>query len=236
MSVTFTLQNSINFIRPFLKNQPIDVLGMEPGLSAGNLVLQMMLAPPFRWRFNRRNFNFQTVISPATTDYTLLLPDFGFLEKQWVTDANGKNHAMNGEVALDVDSTSGRPTLIAAQYDDDLGNITFRVRNTPNAVYTVNGDYQRKPMLLGSYGSTWDVVPDEFSGAYNLGFLTFTSLLVNDSRFPVFERWFLSRILSLQDGLDDQARDIFMSVWMGGIRTLTRTQGLAQGGNAGRST
>jgi hypothetical protein len=234
MPVSFSLQNSTNFIRPFLKNQPATVMGMEPGLDAGNLVLQMMLAPPLRWRFNRRTFQFQT--APPATDYQLPLPDFGFLETQWIVDSNGKTHAMNGATALGVDSMTSRPTEIAAQYDDDQGNITFRVKNTPDAIYTVNGDYQRRPSLMQSYASTWDVVPDDFSHCYHLGFLTFMSLLVNDSRFPIFEKWFLSRVLSSQDGLDDQARDIFLGNWMSGIRTVTRTQGMAQSGNAARGT
>jgi hypothetical protein len=234
MPVSITLQASMNFVRPYLKNQPLDVTNMEPSLSAANLVLQMLLAPPFRWRYNRRTLTFATVA--GTTDYSLLIPDFGYLENAWLVDQASKVHALSGRLSLDIDNTTGRPTLIAPQYDDDEGNITFRLRNTPNAVYLVNADYQRRASSMTSFASTWDVVPDDFSGCFNLGFLCFASILVNDSRFPVYERWFLSRILSLQDGLDDQARDIFMQVWMGGLRTLTRTQGLAAAGNTGRST
>lgn len=237
MSVTLTLTNSASFVRPYLKNQPIWVNGQEPGLMAGNLVLQIMLAPPLRWRFNRRQFSFTCSSAIPTTDYPVGLADFGFMETQWVTDpATGISTAMNGAISLGVDAARSRPTQIAAQYDDGMGTITFRVKNTPDKAYTVYGDYQRKPFLLMSFASYWDVVPDDFAHVYNLGYLAFLSLLVNDSRFPVFERWFLSRILSLQDGLDDQARDIFLQNWMNASRSVQRSQAMTQMGSAGRGT
>lgn len=232
--VTLTVQNSANFIRPYLKNQPIYVNGQEPGIFAGNLVLQTILAPPFRWPFNRRTFQFPT--TAGLTDYPTSLPDFGFIETQWVTDTNGKIFEMNGAISLGKDANRSRPTLIAPQYNDNQGTITFRVKNTPDAVYSVNGDYQRCPGLITCPASMWDVVPDNFAHVYNLGFLAFLSLLVNDSRFPVFERWFLSRILSLQDGLDDQARDLFLANWTNQTRTLMRAQSSTQQGTAGRGT
>jgi hypothetical protein len=232
--VTLTVQNSANFVRPYLKNQPIYVNGQEPGIFAGNLVLQTILAPPFRWPFNRRSFQFPT--QTGLTDYPVPIPDFGFIETQWISDSTGKNFALNGAISLGKDSTQSRPTLIAPQYNDNQGTITFRVKNTPDAVYTVAGDYQRSPGLISSPASMWDVVPDYFAHVYNLGFLAFLSLLVNDSRFPVFERWFLARILSLQDGLDDQARDLFLSNWMNMTRTVMRSQAATQQGTAGRGT
>jgi hypothetical protein len=234
MSTTRTLMNSVNFIKPYLKNQPASVTVSEPGLSAGNIVLEMLTAPPLKWRWNRRTFQFTT--AAPTTDYIVPLADFGFMEHQWLIDAGGKVHAMTGELAIAPDQTIGRPTVIAPQYEDGLGNITFRIKNTPNAVYTVFGDYQRKPNLMESYASMWDIVPDDFSHCYDLGFLTFMSLLVNDSRFPVFERWFLSRVLSLQSGLDDQSRDIFIGAYMNRVGTMVRSQGSAQTGNAARGT
>ena len=232
--VSITLQNSANFVRPMLKNQPISVIGQEPGLFCANLVLQTVIAPPLKWPWNRRTFNFPTVI--GSTDYPQIIPDFGFIETQWLVDSTGKSHGLSGATTLGIDVNQSRPTTLAAQYDDNMGTITFRVKNTPDAIYTVWGDYQRKPALLTSPASMWDVVPDNFGHVYNLGFLTFLSLLVNDSRFPVYERWFLARILALQDGLDDQARDIFLANWMQQTRTIQRSQNSVQQGTAGRGT
>jgi hypothetical protein len=236
MPVTLTIQNSINFTKPYLKNQPADVTGMEPALTAANLILQFLLSAPFKWRFNRRKFTFQTIATPPTPDYTVSLPDFGFMENQWLTDSKGMIHSMNGALSLPVDANTSRPTVIAPQYDDNVGNILFRLKNTPDAVYSIFGDYQAKPRWIYSFAETWGTVPDDFSFCYNLGFLTMLSLLVNDNRFPIYERWFLSKILGVQDGLDDQARDIFITAWMNLTRTVGRAQGATQQGVAARGT
>lgn len=236
MSTTITLRNSINFVGPILKMQPLGVTGWEPAMTAANIVLQTILQAPFRWRWNRGTFTFETVVTtPPTTDYSVAIADFGFLEETWLTDPTGKVYQLNGDVSLAVDSTATRPTKIAAQFDDNAGNITFRVANPPDKVYTVGGNYQRKPGLITSPASVWGDVPDEFGFVYNLGFLTLVSLLINDSRFPIFEKWFIGRLLGLQDGLDDQARDIFLGQWMQTTRTAQRSQGATQGGMAGRS-
>jgi hypothetical protein len=79
------------------------------------------------------------------------------------------------------------------------------------------------------------VVPDEFSYIYNDGFLAMMMLLVNDSRFPIFENYFISRLLGAQDGLTDQERDIFLANWMRVLQTVTRSQGNTNAGVAGRS-
>lgn len=87
----------MNFAGPILKNQPLGVTGWEPAVTAANLVLQRMLAAPFRWRWNRGNFSFPTkVTTPPTTDYVVGISDFGFLEDQWLTDVNGKVYQLEG--------------------------------------------------------------------------------------------------------------------------------------------
>jgi hypothetical protein len=236
MSNTLTLQNSINFVRPILKMQPLDVTGLEPALTAGNIILQTMLSAPFRWRFNRQSFNFQTEVSfPATTDYNILLPTFGFLETQWITDSTGYPYELNGELAVPVVGDLGRPSVIAPQFDDNEGNITFRLKNAPDAVYTVFMDYQQKPTLMTSFGSPWGVVTDEFSFVFNQGFLALMALLINDARSPIFEQYFISRLLGLQDGLTDQQRLIFLGNWTAMSATLNRSSGSVQSGLAGRS-
>jgi hypothetical protein len=78
-------------------------------------------------------------------------------------------------------------------------------------------------------------VPDEFSYIFNEGFLSMMMLLVNDSRFPIFESFFTSRLLGAQDGLSDQERDIFLGNWMRAVQTVQRAQGMTNAAIAGRS-
>jgi hypothetical protein len=232
MASTLSIQNAINFVTPLLKNQPVLVSNQEPGLTAANMVLATMLAPPMRWRFNRKNVSF--AITSAGTDYTQAVAGFGFIETQWLVDGSGVSHAMNGAISLGVEGAVGRPERIAPQYDDNAGNITFRVDKKPSENYTVFLDYQQKPPILTSPASLWAPVPDEFLHIYNYGFLCLMSLLVNDSRFPIYEGYFIARLLGVQDGLTDQERNIFVANWTALAQTLKRSDGAVTAGNASR--
>ena len=233
MATTLTLQAAINFATPILKNQPLMISNFEPALTGANIVLSTILGPPFKWRFNRNTFTI-AITQGAGTDYAQALSDFGFLETQWLTDAGAKIHQINGAVSLAKETATGRPTRVAAQYDDNAGNITFRFDRLPDQNYSFYGDYQKKAVLMSSPASPWGVVPDEFSYIYNDGFLAMMMLLVNDSRFPIFENYFISRLLGAQDGLTDQERDIFLANWMRVLQTVARSQGSANLGMAAR--
>lgn len=233
LATTLTLQNSMNFIAPFLKNVPLQVSNQEPALTAGNMVLATMLGPPCRWRFNRKEVSFAVTLAGGT-DYAVAMAALGFIEEQWLVDAQGNFHAVAGAVSLGVTGAKGRPEKLAAQFDDNQGNITFRVDRVPDVNYTVYVDYQQKAPQMTSAASPWSPVPDEFVHIFDYGFLCLMSLLVNDSRFPIFENYFIARLLGTQDGLSDQARDIFIGNWMARTQTLVRSQGAVQSGVAGR--
>jgi hypothetical protein len=223
MPLTLTLQNSINFVSPILKNQPLLVSNNEPALTAANLILGTMLGPPFKWPFNRNSYSFP-ITKTAGTDYKVTLADFSHLETQWLTDPTSKIYQLSGAVSLASEGGVARPTKIAPQYDDDAGNITFRFNSIPDQNYTAFIDYQKRIALMGAPASPWGVVPDRFSYIYNQGFLAMMSLLVNDARFPIFEGYFLARLLGAQDGLTDQERNIFIGNWMEVTQTIARSQ------------
>jgi hypothetical protein len=232
MASTLTIQNAINWAGPMLKNQPLTVSNQEPALTVGNIVLQRMLAAPCRWRFNRNTFTFVTVV--GQTDYTVTLADLGFIEDQWIVDSAGTIYPLNGAISLVPDKSQTRPTQMAPQNDNSAGTIIFRLAQAPDAVYTVNCVYQKKATLLTSVASPWAPVPDEFSFCFNFGFLAFSSLLVNDSRFPIFEKWFASSLLGLQDGMSEQEKNIFLGNWMADLSTIARSQGRVNSGVAAR--
>lgn len=232
MGLSLTLQNSMNFVAPILKGQPLQVTLQEPAVTAANIVLGTMLGPPCRWPFNRGSFSFP--VTAGQTDYTLALPDFRWLETQWLTDAAGIAHQVGGEIALSRDSNLTRPTQLAQQYDDNMGNITFRVGPAPDASYTMFGDYQKKAQLIQDASSVWGVVPDEFGYIFQQGFLGMMMLLTSDVRFPIELGFFIARLLGAQDGLSEQQKNIFVQDWMAFAGTLTRSQGMVQQGLTGR--
>jgi hypothetical protein len=235
-----TLQHAINWTRPFLKNQPLDFDNMEPALETGNLILQTIFGAPLVWRFNRGTFSFPTAAPAAIQlpecDYTLSLPDFGFLETQWILDKDNKSYALGGALTLPraASQSTSRPTHLAAQYDDGQGNITFRTKQMPNAAYTVMGDYQRRAARLYSLAQPLAPLPEEMGYVFNLGFLAITSLLVNDARSDYWEKKFIARLLGLQDGLDAVRTNIFMGHWESVMKTAARSQAQVSTGTQAR--
>lgn len=223
----------MKFVAPILKNQPLQVSNQEPALTAGNMVLGTMLAPPFRWRFNREEIHFP--ITSANTDYAVSVLDLGFMESQWVLDVEGNYMPVTGALFLPVNGATGRPQHIAPQFDDNAGVITFRVDKKPDKNYEMYVDYQKKAPLMTSAASSWGPVPDEFQYCFNEGFLSMMSLLVNDSRFPVFENYFIARLLGAQDGLTDQERNIFLGNWANLVGTMSRAAGAVNSGVGGRT-
>lgn len=248
MATTLKLQNTVNWAKPYLKNAPLDFSNMDPALTTANMVLQTMFAPPFKWRFNRGTFSFITAPAQAASigvpatgaqcDYPMELPDFGDLEGQWLKIGVGpaeKVHALSSKFSLSRPTGSaGRPTMIAAQYDDGSGGVTFRVDLMPDQAYTIEGEYQKKAPILTSLASKISPVPDEFAFIFNWGFLTIASMLVDDPRFPIWEKYFIGRLLGTQDGLDESDVNLFLGLWQTNTKTALRTQNAAQAGAAGR--
>jgi hypothetical protein len=233
MASTLTLQNTMTWASTLLKNQQFIVSNMEPALTIANIILQRILGPPFRWRFNRGNLTI-AVSTLGGTDYSMSLPFFGRVEENWITDVSGNIYELGGAVSLPKVSAQSRPLKIAPQYDDNNGNITFRLQYVPDQSYTVSIDYQQKPQLMTSPGSPWGVVPDEFSYIFNLGFLMWAGSLVNDPRIPIWEQYFVAALLGAQDGLDEQAVNIFLGQFLNDAKTIARSQAAVQGGSAGR--
>ena len=248
MATTLKLQNTVNWALPFLKNQPVDFNNMEPALTTGNMVLQTIFGAPFKWRFNRASFSFTAIpasasgVTPAVnaqSDYLLSLPNFGFLEDQVVTigaGASQKLYEMGSKFSLARPTgIASRPTLLAAQLDDSEGNVTLRLNTMHDQAYTIEGEYQMQCPGLGSLASTLGPFPDDFVFVFNWGFLTIISMLVNDPRSAIWEKYFIGRLLGLQDGLDQVDIDIFLGLWQTNTKTAMRMQSAAQAGAAGRN-
>lgn len=224
---------TIVFCTTIIKNQRLNVNGQEPGLTIGNIVLQRMIGPPCRWRFNRANFSIP-INTAGGTDYQVSVPTLGFIEDQWLMDANDKVHELKGAVSLPKFSSKKRPTEVAPQYDDNAGNITFRFNSIPDQPYTAYFDFQQKAALITGWSNPWGNVPDEFSYIFNKGYLALAGLLVNDARFPIWEKDFAAGVLGAQDGLDEQAKAIFLGQWANDMRSVARSQAAGQAGSSAR--
>jgi hypothetical protein len=206
-------------------------------MSAGNLTKQTILGAPFKWPWNRNNFNVQ--LDAANTswpqDYIFELDDFAFVEKVWLTDPNGKvNEITNIAQSLAEESAVKRPSSAAMQVVGDDGFVTLRLNTLPDVAYNVSGCYQRTPVEITSMASTWAPIPDHLRYIYDWGFLGFVSLLTKDARAPIFLGKFTSHLLGAQDGLTALQRNIFLGNFLEVINQQGREQLATQQGAQAR--
>lgn len=210
MASTVTIAATQNFCLAFLEQQPTLINGLEPALSAANLVLETMLGPPFVWPFNRGNLSFST----SAQDYQASLPDYGFLEGGTVQPVSGGTPwSIQVKNYLDFDQSATRPVHCSPLLDDGKGNITFRLHPAPDTDYNVSLLYQRRAPQIQSMAYTWTPVPDQRSYICQWGFLSLMSLIGNDARFGAYNSKFITSLLGAQGGLTEMERNIFLANW-----------------------
>jgi hypothetical protein len=232
---TLTIQNAVTYCSTLIKNQRMNINNYEPGTTAARDILQLMLAPPFVWRFNRGNFSIP-ITQMDGTDYTIALANLGRIETQWLLDADDNIMQLNGAVELAKVSFVRPPVLVAPVYDDNAGNITFRFDSVPDQDYTAYFDYQLKPPLITGWSQGFGPVPDEFAFIFNKWMLSEAALIVNDARFEIWRREAIAGLLATQDGLDAQAKQMFYDQMMNVGRTNLRGQTMGQSGAKARES
>lgn len=233
MASTLTIQDSVTYCRTLIKNQRMNINNYEPGMSSARNILALMLAPPFRWRFNRNSFS-QLIDGAGGQEYSVYLPQLGWIEKQALEDTtSGEIIGLGGAVELITSSTIRCPKLVAPVYDDNAGNITFRFDSVPDKQYNAVFDYQMKPPLLTGWSQTFGPVPDEFCNIFNKWMLSEAALIVNDARFEIWRREAVFGLLQRQDGLDEQFVNMFLEQMLNVGRTSIRSQSMGQ--NAAKS-
>lgn len=213
MASTKNILSSVDWCAPYIRFQPLLIGGQEPALTAANMTLESILGPPFQWRWNRNTATFTCTVNEQ--DYPVAIDDYGFEEVASVADTSGLNKEITFKRVLALDGTSpDRPAYIAAQSDDNQGNITFRISPPPDQAYLATVTYQRKPPIIQSMADFWAPIPDEYSYIYNWGFLTMAAMLVNDPRMPAYSQKFVGHLLSAQSGLTERQINIFMSTYL----------------------
>jgi hypothetical protein len=228
MSVTRNLQSSALFSRPFIGYAPVSISYDEPAVSAANLTKQTMLGAPFKWNFNRGSFSI--ALDVDAQDYLITLIDFGYLEQAWLTDEKGNVKEIEVRLGLAAESAVKRPSSVSAQLMETDGDVTFRLNTIPDQLYTLDGIYQKAPVLMSSMANTWSPIPDHLSYIYDWGFLSFVSLLTKDARFPIFGSRFTSHLLGAQEGLTALQRNIFLGNFLEVMTQTGRAQMTTQQG------
>lgn len=238
MASTITLQQTINWATYYVGNRLLAIsAGVgEPAMSSANMVIQTILQPPFKWRWNRASRTFLF----TSGDTQVSLSDFGFIEKAYVTASSGPSAGKNIEIPeikteLALDNASGRPTVISPYLDDNSGNITFRFSpGNPDFPSNVTIIYQKKPTVLSATTSIWPI-PDEYQYVYNWGFLALMYLFADSVKFGAANQKFISALLGLAEGLSEQQKMVFLGQWDLIIEQAMRSQARTQQGVQSRT-
>ncbi len=84
----------------------------------------------------------------GTTDYTVAISDFGWLEKAQIHNAtcNPSDYELTLYPLLSSSGSQARPDKITVFSDDNAGNYVFRLMSVPDLVYTVTLTYQKAPI------------------------------------------------------------------------------------------
>lgn len=158
--------------------------------------------------------NLGPINTPVSQTYS-----FGWIETSSVQSVINpsplvlKWNEIESKICLGLDSTLSRPKFISAQGDDGTGNILFRLMPVPDVAYPVAITMQQKPPLFSKLSDTWSPIPNEYSRIYNWGFLALSWLFADDSRFGLANQKFVSQLLSVNEGLSETEKNIFLGNW-----------------------
>lgn len=229
MPSTKTLEQSVNYVQRFVRNSPLTFKGSgEPAFTSADWVKQFMLSAPFSWRWNRG------YVEPITCtigeqDYTVNVPDFGWLERASLNFPNVQGEApqsieLENELVVASEQSSNEPTAITAQRDDDNGNITFRLFPPPDTDYILNIIYQKAATNFTSLQQTWYPIPDYMSYVYNQGMKALAYEYIDDNRYGFAVQLFMQQLVAANTGLSETEKNIFLEQRMDTLREQIAVQ------------
>lgn len=227
-----TIQSSLNWATAYL-GYSVPAVGPnnEPAITAANMTQQVMLAPPFRWAWNRNSFVINTII--GVQDYVVTTAtDFGYLEIADISLAdNSKAETISilNHTPLGGSVSTQQPNKITVQVINIGVNMDFRFICRPNNVYGVGIYYQKAAPLMTALTSAW-TPPDYMSYVYNRGFLAHCMEAKGDPRAQQEKINFAAALLGTAEGLTETERNIFLAQYLPNTRDLQFAQLKAQQG------
>jgi hypothetical protein len=243
MASSITIQQTIsNFVLPMIIQRPFTGIGgiaNEPGLTSANYMMQTIMQPPFCWEWNRQVLNGIITTVAGTSDYTVNISTFGWLEKATLVNASpAANQPPNFELEifkiLSKDGQQNRPQKIALLADNGVGAITFRLFPVPDGVYSVDLDIQNAPLLASSLTSTWAPIPDKLAFLYERGMVAMAQMMYNQQLGLSNLEIFFRQLVAAAAGLSEMEKAIFLEDALRPIRMRQNELQAAQQGKAAR--
>ena len=335
MPSTIPLSKTIEYTKRFIYESPL--LFTNEGTLAFSIaddVRQFILAPPFAWRWNHATLD-PITCNIGQTDYTVYVPDFGWIEKAWIvfpsasgtptqifnsvnilsisailsgvvtavvagnplnfgfsvgqtisiqgvadptfdsfqtatvtklgpnsitytqagtgvsstgglifniTSQNGPAVSANGQPVLTkeleikdclaVETVLGQPAYLSVEYDDNNGNITFRVQGSPDQQYQINIMYQKSALSFESTSDYWTPIPDYFNFLCRSGMVAKALEYKGDERFAYAQQQFMKQVVMANEGLSESEKSLFL----GDRLDTAREQGSLQSGQQARNS
>lgn len=229
MATTITIQQTLNWVAASIVQRPTTGVGgiaNEPALTTANKIMATILAPPFRWAWNRFE-NSTIVTSPNNTDYRIAIPTFGWLEKATWTNAACTPATKEIEVfqVLAIEPKPNQPQKIAPIFDDNAGNVTFRVlpaADQPNGSnYTITLTCQAAPILATSVSGTWAPIPDKLAFLYETAMLAHLQGMYSPQLYALNMEMFYRQLVGAAEGLSETERNIFLEDKLRELRMQT---------------
>jgi hypothetical protein len=157
--------------------------------------------------------------------------DFGYIEKAMVQDVLSGSTWKELGISLNLprDTTPACPKFIAAQSDDNAGDIGIRLTPTPVTAYPVSIQYQRLHAPFTSLSNSWAPIPDYLFYAYSFGVLALAFLYKSDSRYQWASQQFIALVLAYFDGLSQTQINQFLQAWDATLVETSRMQTSSQG-------
>jgi hypothetical protein len=177
------------------------------------------------------------VTAGTTQDYSLLIPNFGYIQRASVLDITNvttpKWIELKMQNSLALESNSARPEFISPNNEDASGNVSFRVMPAPNKAYPVTVRVQNAPTNITSLNQTWAPMPDYMQYIYDQGFLAAMYAFSDDPRRQEASQKFITHLLGRASGLTAVERNIFLNNWndLTELDKMSMQQGVQARGN-----
>lgn len=208
---TIKIQDTLNWAAAFIQQRPSTGVGgsaLEPGLTIANLLMQTIMAPPFKWSWNRVETTYP--LPKTDTDVIVTLANWGWLEKATVSDGSAVIELEVSQV-LAVDPKNNRPQKIAPQVDNNDGTIVFRTLPAADKDYVIALTFQKAPALATSLGnSTWAPIPDRYAFLYERGMMAHLQAMYSPQLYALNLEVFFRQLIASAEGLTETEKAIFL--------------------------
>ena len=160
------------------------------------------------------------------------ITDFAYIEKAAVRDIYSSssisvaNSWKEMEISLNLsrDTAQGCPKYVAAQSDDNIGDIAIRLTPTPGAAYPVDVQYQKLHQPFTALSNPWAPIPDRLFHTYSMGVLALAFLYKGDSRYQWASQQFIAGVVSYYGGLKETEMNQFLQAWDSTIADAVKAQ------------